>query len=264
MEDTPAQAPNERPSRPQADSPVTAAAATVSLLEVLKVVAIPLVTLILGFVFNNAITQRQTNDQRLRLYTELMGRREESDSGLRKDMFNSILGTFLSKDPNLKAPQQMDQEILSLELLAYNFHESLDIGPLFKYVARRIFEHQADATDRQLPAQFQSMLTRLENVTVAVVDRQLTLLADAGTVERGDFAFPFQQGSPTSSAERDALNTVSLEVAVEFAHPLVDSPPDTVSGRSMSRICLPLDSTDGAIHYRQFGVEAMAYDSNLS
>lgn len=262
MEDTPAQARDERPSRSPAGSAVTAAIAAVGWLEILKVVAIPLVTLILGFVFNAAINRRQTDDQKLRLYTELMGRREESDSALRKDMFNSILGTFLSKDPKLQLSQQLDQEILSLELLAYNFHESLDIGPLFKYVARRI-ESAIATPDRQLLRRYERMLARLEDVTVAVVDRQLTLLSDAGTVERGDFTLSPPEGSVLPSAERgdaDAVSKVSLGVTVTFAHPLEVSPSDTANGRGMSRVCLPLDSTDGSVHHRQFGIEAMEYD----
>ena len=78
----------------------------------------------------------------------MMGRREESDSNLRKDMFNSILNTFMSRDVKLAPEQQIRQEILSLELLAHNFHESLDIGPLFKDVERRIPE-AAGAGERE-------------------------------------------------------------------------------------------------------------------
>ena len=75
----------------------------------------------------------------------MMGRREEADSNLRKDMFNSILTTFMAKDPSMRLSSEelIRQQILSLELLAYNFHESLDIGPLFKDVQRRIGDRGA-------------------------------------------------------------------------------------------------------------------------
>ena len=78
----------------------------------------------------------------------MMGRREEADSNLRKDMFNSILATFMARDPSLRLSSEelIRQQILSLELLAYNFHESLDIAPLFKDVERRIALESAART----------------------------------------------------------------------------------------------------------------------
>jgi len=109
-------------------------------IELVKVLALPLVTLVLGYWFNASLNERQQIDNNIRLYAEMMGRREEADSNLRKDMFNSILTTFMSKDPSAKITdeEEIRQQILSLELLAYNFHESLDIAPLFKDVERRI------------------------------------------------------------------------------------------------------------------------------
>ena len=109
-------------------------------IDLIKVLALPLVTLVLGYWFNSSLNERQQIDNNVRLYAEMMGRREEADSNLRKDMFNSILTTFMAKDPTLKVTpdEQIRQEILSLELLAYNFHESLDIAPLFRDVGRRI------------------------------------------------------------------------------------------------------------------------------
>jgi hypothetical protein len=104
--------------------------------EVLKIVAMPVVTLFLGFLFNNSLNSRQARENNVHLYAEMMGRREEADSSLRKDMFNSILGTFLAQDSKLKPDRHLDLEVLNLELLAYNFHESLDIGPLITRVSR--------------------------------------------------------------------------------------------------------------------------------
>jgi len=78
------------------------------------------------------LNNKQTNDSRIRLYTELMSGREQAESALRKDMFNSILGTIL------KDSHSLDENILQLELLAYNFHESLNLMPLFAYLNRQI------------------------------------------------------------------------------------------------------------------------------
>ena len=66
------------------------------LIDLVKVLALPLVTLVLGYWFNSSLNERQQIDNNVRLYAEMMGRREEADSNLRKDMFNSILTTFMA------------------------------------------------------------------------------------------------------------------------------------------------------------------------
>src|SRR5215468_1317835 len=75
------------------------------LLEAIKVAAMPLVTAILGFAINSSLDSRQAHETNTRLYADMMGRREESDSALRKDMFRSILDTFMQKDSNMKSDQ---------------------------------------------------------------------------------------------------------------------------------------------------------------
>ena len=95
-EENASQAPAATPPPPAAEKRPSA------WLEMAKITALPLVTLVLGFLFNSTLNERQQADSNMRLYAEMMGRREEADSNLRKDMFNSILTTFLTKDPSLK------------------------------------------------------------------------------------------------------------------------------------------------------------------
>src|SRR6266496_1008981 len=66
----------------------------------------------------------QTQETNARLYSELTSRREESESALRKDMFKSIIDSFLGS-----GRATPEQEVLNLELLVYNFHESLNLKP---------------------------------------------------------------------------------------------------------------------------------------
>jgi len=75
----------------------------------------------------------QTTETNARLYSELISKREEAESSLRKDMFTSIITSFLGK-----GPASLEQKILNLELLVYNFHESLNLKPLFLHLAREI------------------------------------------------------------------------------------------------------------------------------
>lgn len=214
-------------------------------LELLKVVAIPLVTLVLGWVFNSSLNTRQAKENKIRLYTEMMGRREESDSALRKDMFNSILGTFMSKDPKLDPDEQLDQEVLNLELLAYNFHESLDLGPLFQHVRRHLPDQQS-GTHAELRK-------RLEKVAQEVIARQLTLLSESGMVEGADVSFVLKP---------------DFQADTRFGvHSVAD--PAVQQGLGSSRVCLSMDTAigatsmdtpDGDKHYRQFKLEVLKYD----
>ncbi len=150
-------------------------------IEISQVVAMPLVTLVVGYVLNSSLSTSQTRDSNLRLYADMMGRREEADSALRKDMFQSILATFVQKSPS-DSPDP-EAQVLNLELLAYNFHESLDLGPLFKHVQRQLTHGDATA---KTPAAAQTLLWRLERVAEEVKERQLAAISESGMVERGE------------------------------------------------------------------------------
>ena len=223
--------PHEIKVEPESKAAIGTKDGPVAWLDLLKVVAIPLVTLILGFVFNASLDSRQTRDSNVRLYTEMMGRREESDSALRKDMFNSILGSFMSKDPKLSADEQLEQVVLNLELLTYNFHESLDLAPLFKHVNTRI-------PDRQ-DVRYTAMRDRIEKVAHDVTERQLTVLSDSGAVETGDAS----------------LKTKYIVFGTKSV-----SDPRVKAGTGVSRVCLSMDSSDGVKHDRQFTLDIMNYD----
>jgi hypothetical protein len=206
--------------------------------DLIKALALPLVTLVLGYWFNSSLNERQQVESNIRLYAEMMGRREEADSNLRKDMFNSILTTFMSKDPSLRLSSEelVRQQILSLELLAYNFHESLDIGPLFKDVQRRIAMEDR-ATNSELRG-------RLESVALQVIEHQLTALSDAGMIERGD-ALP------------EKIN--DLQAYLMFGTKTVPD-PNIKPGEGTARVCLSMKANDGSTRSRQFRLELLKYD----
>src|SRR5260221_6736576 len=124
----------------------------------------------LGFYGSRVIESRQALDSNSRLYSELMSKREESESALRKDMFNSIIGSFLSGGTSAGS---LESQVLNLELLTENFHESLNLKPLFLHLEREIIRIK-DTTQRQ---EFQ---TRLETVAREVTRKQMWVLEEAG------------------------------------------------------------------------------------
>src|SRR5688572_33184411 len=80
-------------------------------IEISQVVAMPIVTLVVGYLLNSSISSSQTRDSNLRLYADMMGRREEADSSLRKDMFRSILDTFVAKTTGDKTDPEAEVRI---------------------------------------------------------------------------------------------------------------------------------------------------------
>ena len=90
-------------------------------LDLLKAVAMPLVVAMLGYWLNASLNEWQQRAADNRMYIQTMGRREDAENSLRKDMFKYILDTFMSGPPGTKPGDHLDQEILSLELLATTF-----------------------------------------------------------------------------------------------------------------------------------------------
>jgi len=123
------------------------------------------------------LNNKQNNEAKISLYTQLMSSREQSESALRKDMFNSILGTIL------KDSHSLDENILQLELLAYNFHESLNLMPLFVYMGRQI----ALEKNLQLKGEYQK---RLYKMAGDVTSKQISSLEGAAASETMFITFP--------------------------------------------------------------------------
>jgi len=107
----------------------------------------------------------QTKDTNARLYSELTSRREESESALRKDMFTSIINSFLRE-----GPATIDQKLLNLELLVYNFNDSLNLKPLFLQIGREVQQNPRRA----------DYSARLERVAEEIIKKQMLVIQGGG------------------------------------------------------------------------------------
>lgn len=121
----------------------------------------------LGFFGSQFLERRQAEETRARFYSELISKREEADSALRKDMFMSIIQSFLRAES-----EDIDDRIVKLELLAYNFHESLNLKPLFAQLQREIA--------RSSSPQRREHADRLETVAREVARKELVVLEGVG------------------------------------------------------------------------------------
>jgi hypothetical protein len=123
------------------------------------------------------LNQNQENEAKTRLYTELMSRREESESALRKDMFTSIISSVFS------GSNSIDEKILQLELLAYNFHESLNLTPLFTYLDRRNHNETKDPVLRD------AYKERLYVMSREVTTKQVASLEGVSSTEKFNYCY---------------------------------------------------------------------------
>ena len=132
---------------------------------------------LVSYFASDYLNSNQENEAKTRLYTELMSRREESESALRKDMFTSIINSLLAGSSSI------DEKILQLELLAYNFHESLNLTPLFTYLDRR---NKLDTKDPVLRASFKE---RLYNMSREVTNKQVASLEGVASTEKFNYCY---------------------------------------------------------------------------
>src|SRR5687767_3390278 len=83
---------------------------------------------LLGYYTSSILRSSEEQTTKQRVYTELTTSREQAESILRKDMFLSIIETFQRPESS-----SVEAKMLNLELLTYNFHDSLNLKPLFTH-----------------------------------------------------------------------------------------------------------------------------------
>jgi hypothetical protein len=138
---------------------------------------------LLGYYTSSILRQSEMRETNQRVYTELMSSREQAESGLRKDMFLSVIQTFLR--PEMAG---FEAKMLNLEMLAYNFHESLNLKPLFAHMDRQITVSTAADKD--------SYRNRLNQVAKEITNRQMVLLEQVGSKFSRTVDFEKFQKSP--------------------------------------------------------------------
>lgn len=148
-----------------------------------------------GFFGSQYLESRQAADTNVRLYAQLMSSREKADSDLRKEMFNSIITAFLNPDTESEK-RDLEDEILALELLAYNFHDVIDLGPLFKHVERTIAALQARPDADATASRERALEKRLQSVALEVISKQLATLKEGGIVRQRSIAFADLEKQP--------------------------------------------------------------------
>jgi hypothetical protein len=162
----------------------------------------------LGFKSSEFLNRRQAIETNTRLYSELMSKREESESALRKDMFQTIIGSFVSA----KGKGDLDASVLNLELLAYNFHESLNLKPLFLDLKRKIMQELAQPHSRAAGKEYEGYMERLERVAREIGRKQVIVLEGVG--KKFDRSVDLSTDPSGESLEPATLTLDSLQATI--------------------------------------------------
>jgi len=163
---------------------------------------------ILGFKSSEFLDRRQSAETNARLYSELMSRREESESALRKDMFQTIIGSFVSASDK----GDLNTGVLNLELLVYNFHESLNLKPLFLDLKRRIAKGIVQAPNEAARIEYVDYMNRLERVAREIGRKQVIVLEGVG--KKFDRSIDLTEDPAGTSLEEAALMLDSLQATI--------------------------------------------------
>jgi len=163
---------------------------------------------LLGFKSSEFLNRRQAIETNTRLYSELMSKREESESALRKDMFQTIIGSFV----HASGTGDLNASVLNLELLAYNFHESLNLKPLFLDLKRRTSLQIAQARNPSVRAEYQGYMDRLERVAREIARKQVIVLEGVG--KKFDRSIDLAEDPSGESLESATLTLDSLQATL--------------------------------------------------
>jgi hypothetical protein len=149
---------------------------------ILRDLATPLTVAIVGGMLSFFVNRQQANDANQRAYAELFSQRESADTNLRIEMFKTVLEGFLRQDTS-----NVQDQILKLVILAYNLNDSLNLGPLFQDVFRRVDNQNPSDPNRQ----------RLTRVASDVVSKQVeSLTFELGAEKDAVIDFDELKGKP--------------------------------------------------------------------
>lgn len=176
----------------QDPSPRTVNARWARLSGVLRDLATPLTVAIVGLLASIYVNRQQALEANQRAFAELVSQRESADTNLRIEMFKTVLDGFLRQ-----GTENVGDQILKLEILAYNFNESLDLGPLFQDVYRRVGTNPSDPNHE-----------RLTRVAADVVAKQVEALTFEVGITKDAPVIDFEELKANPAGISNVINTI--------------------------------------------------------
>lgn len=144
------------------------------------------------------------------LYAQIMSQREQSDSTLRAQMFDSLIKSYLGG----KVEKDPDKQIVYLHLLALNFQEFFDAKPLFEELDKKLPEEKREELRKiakKIASKQVALLTRPED---EIPDLSLTLVEGEGKTNQDEFKLKAAGSSFTFGVELLSIGLSSAKVRV--------------------------------------------------
>ncbi|HEY6136637.1 MAG TPA: hypothetical protein VI670_02625 [Thermoanaerobaculia bacterium] len=152
-------------------------------------------TAYLGVLASDYLDRQQRLAASVNLYAQLMSSREAADSALRKEMFNTTLNAFLTSTHDSSAREK----VIKLDLLARNFHNSLDLAPLFEHLYSEL---SAKGLENE------PLRRRVESLASKVNQQQLAALESVGA--KRDSTINLDENKQVPPEGIQALDSVTL------------------------------------------------------
>ncbi|HET7202246.1 MAG TPA: hypothetical protein VFI92_02650 [Steroidobacteraceae bacterium] len=173
--------------------------------SVVNSLAVPLLTVAataVGIYATNTLKEREISIATESNAQSLRNQREESETNLRSAMFRELVGPLLQSETEAVArgdqadlPRAQRLALLA-ELLALNFHEHFELGPLLRYVDT-------------LPGQTDDSRQRLRSTSRRVISRQLAPLLSTAVAGGAETNPAFLELSLNSDATESADKLLS-------------------------------------------------------
>ncbi|MCC7203156.1 MAG: hypothetical protein IT393_10925 [Nitrospirae bacterium] len=185
--------------------------------------------LLAGIFIPVVINYNQEKNRETQLYVQIMTQREQSDSALRSQMFNSLISSYFGQD----IVRDPEKQMMYLHLLTLNFQEFFDARPLFEDLDNKVTPAQRsrlisiarDAADRQV-----NMLTKPENEPIEMIlcveETEGCKRMDTFTIrgkKKSSFKFSVLLRQVSSSEARvrvssaeDSFNFKTVEIGVSY------------------------------------------------
>jgi hypothetical protein len=171
--------------------------------DVVQSLAVPLLTVavtVVGLYATNTLKEREIAIATENNAQSLRNQREESETNLRSAMFRELVGPLLQSEAAVTGAQadlpRAQRLALLAELLALNFHEHFELGPLLRYVDT-------------LPGQSDEARQRLRSTSRRVISRQLAPLLSTAVSEESQRNPAFLEISLNSDASEPADKLLS-------------------------------------------------------
>lgn len=152
---------------------------------------------LLGYFGSNLLQERQANEINMRLYSELMNQREQAENELKSEMFRKIFDSFLSSEDGKDNQKliEIKKELLQLELLTRNFHESIDVKPIFRKILfsiidlkrplikkQKTLKDEGGLNDEMKLRKINRVMDNLKSIAGRIARKQLELLAQENNI----------------------------------------------------------------------------------